>query len=148
MALKTYVTRSGETLVSRSQRLADADHIRAESSETKHILRTNAFTSNTINFTTNTINRVFHEKAKSMDTTTCVTKEYLPVIKSRTDKIGRILRKHQIQTIFSADRKIGQILNNPKDKVPQEVQGVDEILYRNCDLSYIANRGLMMETGR
>ncbi|GJQ70294.1 hypothetical protein Trydic_g22732 [Trypoxylus dichotomus] len=43
--------------LSRSQRLADVDHIQTESSEIKHILRINGFI-------TNTINRNFHTKTK------------------------------------------------------------------------------------
>ncbi|GJQ79189.1 hypothetical protein Trydic_g5435 [Trypoxylus dichotomus] len=42
------VQRVAKSLVSRFQRLADADHIRTESNEIKRILRTNGFTTNTI----------------------------------------------------------------------------------------------------
>ncbi|GJQ66891.1 hypothetical protein Trydic_g7913 [Trypoxylus dichotomus] len=119
-----------KTLLSRSQRLADADHIQTKRSEIKHILRINGFT-------TYTINRAFHARTKSIDTTTYVTKAYLTYIKSTTDKIGRTLLKRQIQTIFSTNRKIGQILNNPKYKIPLEAQEVYEIPYRVCNLSYV-----------
>ncbi|GJQ73720.1 hypothetical protein Trydic_g14054 [Trypoxylus dichotomus] len=40
-----------------------------------------------------------------------------------TDKIDRILLKHQTQTIYFTDRKMGQILNNSKDRIPVEAQG-------------------------
>ncbi|GJQ70580.1 hypothetical protein Trydic_g22979 [Trypoxylus dichotomus] len=56
--------------VSRFQRFTVVDHIRIEGSEIKHILRTNGFT-------TNTMNRAFNAKTKPMDTTTYVTKAYL-----------------------------------------------------------------------
>ncbi|GJQ71837.1 hypothetical protein Trydic_g11516 [Trypoxylus dichotomus] len=95
--------------------LADVDHIRTESSKIKHIRQTNGFT-------TNTINRTFHAKRK---------------IKGIMDKIGRLLRKHQIQSIFSTDRKIGQILNIPKGRIPLEAQGVYEIPCRNCNLYFM-----------
>ncbi|GJQ83879.1 hypothetical protein Trydic_g6757 [Trypoxylus dichotomus] len=52
----------------------NAYHIRTESNEIKHTQRTNTFT-------TNTINRAFHAKTNPMDTTTYVTKTYLPYIK-------------------------------------------------------------------
>ncbi|GJQ68118.1 hypothetical protein Trydic_g16796 [Trypoxylus dichotomus] len=59
-----------------------------------------------------------HAKTNPMDTTTYVTKEYLLYIKGTTDKIDRILWKHQFQTIFSAERNIGQILNKLKHRIP------------------------------
>ncbi|GJQ87969.1 hypothetical protein Trydic_g23384 [Trypoxylus dichotomus] len=61
-----------KTLVSKSQRLTDDDHLRAKSSEIKHILRTIGFP---------TINRAFHAKTKPMDTITYATKAYLLCIK-------------------------------------------------------------------
>jgi len=38
------------------------------------------------------------------------------------DRIGRILNKYDIRTIFKPPKKIGQILRNPKDlhSAPQE----------------------------
>ena len=35
-----------------------------------------------------------------------------------TDRIGRILNKHNIRTIFKSPEKIGQILRNPKNQTP------------------------------
>jgi len=35
-----------------------------------------------------------------------------------TDRIGRILKKHNIQTVFKPPKKIGQILKNFKDQRP------------------------------
>ena len=42
----------------------------------------------------------------------------LPYVKGITDRIGRILNKHNIRTIFKSPKKIGQILRNPKDQRP------------------------------
>ena len=42
----------------------------------------------------------------------------LSYVKGTTDRIGRILNKHNIQTIFKPPKKIGQILRNPKDQRP------------------------------
>ena len=39
----------------------------------------------------------------------------LPYIKGTTNRIGRILNKHNIRTIFKPPKKIGQILRNPED---------------------------------
>ncbi|GJQ68087.1 hypothetical protein Trydic_g16781 [Trypoxylus dichotomus] len=88
-------------------------------------------------FTTNTINRASQAKTKPLDTTTDVSKTYLAYTKGTTDKISSILRKHQILTIFSTDRKVGQIRNNPKDSILPEVQRVYEIPCRKCNPSRI-----------
>ncbi|GJQ87905.1 hypothetical protein Trydic_g1172 [Trypoxylus dichotomus] len=65
---------------SRSQRLADTNHVRTESSDIKRILRTNGFT-------TSAVYRAFHAKTNTpLDTTIYVTKAYLPYIKGTTDK--------------------------------------------------------------
>jgi len=42
----------------------------------------------------------------------------LPYVKGTTDRIGRILNKHNIRTIFKSPEKIGQILRNPKNQTP------------------------------
>jgi len=42
----------------------------------------------------------------------------LPYVKGTTDRIGRILNKYNIRTIFKPPKKIGQILRNPKDQRP------------------------------
>jgi len=40
----------------------------------------------------------------------------LPYVKGTTNRIGRILNKHNIRTIFKPPKKIGQILRNPEDQ--------------------------------
>ena len=46
----------------------------------------------------------------------------LPYVKGKIDRIGRILNKYNIRTIFKSPKKIEQILRNPKDfhSIPQE----------------------------
>ena len=43
---------------------------------------------------------------------------YSPYVKGTTDRIGKILNKHNIRIIFKPPKKIGQILRNPKDQRP------------------------------
>ena len=40
----------------------------------------------------------------------------LPYVKGTTDRIGRILNKHNIRIIFKPPKKIGQILRNPQER--------------------------------
>jgi len=52
----------------------------------------------------------------------------LPYVKGTTDRIGRILNKHNIRTIFKPSKKIGQILRNPKNqRLPLSSAGVYKI---------------------
>nr|CAI5844720.1 unnamed protein product [Callosobruchus analis] len=46
----------------------------------------------------------------------CTEKAYLPYIKSVTDRVARILRKHQIKIVFKPTQKIKNLLRSAKDK--------------------------------
>nr|XP_023023038.1 uncharacterized protein LOC111511257 [Leptinotarsa decemlineata] len=50
-----------------------------------------------------------------------------------TDKISRILRRHNISTSFVPERTIRSMLRNPKDQIPLESQGV----CHDCGRTYI-----------
>nr|XP_060617816.1 uncharacterized protein LOC132767173 [Anolis sagrei ordinatus] len=43
-------------------------------------------------------------------------KVFLPYIKGTTDRIGKLMRKHNIQTIYKPTKKIQQMLRSAKDK--------------------------------
>ncbi|KAK4887865.1 hypothetical protein RN001_004136 [Aquatica leii] len=62
---------------------------------------------------------------------------FLPYIKGTTDKISKVLKKHNIQTIFNTVKKINQILPNPKTKIDLESQGVYKIPCKDCDGCYV-----------
>jgi len=68
-------------------------------------------------------------------------------VKEITDRIGRILNKHNIRTIFKSPKKIGQILRNPKDqKSPFSSAGVYKIPC-SCGQIYIGETGRMSTYG-
>lgn len=54
-------------------------------------------------------------------------------IKDTTDRICRILQKHNIETVFTTNRKLGDALRNYKDRIPLEELGVYEIPCGNCE---------------
>lgn len=58
-------------------------------------------------------------------------------MKGCTDRIGRILRKYNLRTIYKPHITINKILGNPKDKIYLENQGVYSISCGNCNKSYI-----------
>ncbi|KAI5640195.1 hypothetical protein NE865_07452 [Phthorimaea operculella] len=61
---------------------------------------------------------------------------YLPYLKGVTDKIGRILKRASINTIFKPPRKISQYLRSVKCNIPLQDPGVYK-LDCDCGLSYI-----------
>jgi len=62
-------------------------------------------------------------------------------IKRTTDRIGRILNKHNIRTIFKPSKKIGQILRNSKvQRHPHSSTRVYKIPCR-CGQAYIGEIG-------
>ncbi|XP_032678536.1 uncharacterized protein LOC116847549 [Odontomachus brunneus] len=71
---------------------------------------------------------------------------FLRYIQGITDKIGRILKKHNIKTIYKPPTKIGQYLNNPKDRRPPlDTSGVYRVLC-SCGKIYIRETGRMVST--
>ncbi|XP_020298905.1 uncharacterized protein LOC109863122, partial [Pseudomyrmex gracilis] len=111
------------SLIYRAFTICDKDSIQNELKKLKNTLQINGYT-------LQQINEVIKKHQNKPSTTTQKTPApeqttnlkkgttYLPYIKSVTDKIGRILNKHNIQTVYKPTNKIGQILNNPKDKRP------------------------------
>ncbi|XP_076390580.1 uncharacterized protein LOC105662853 [Megachile rotundata] len=71
---------------------------------------------------------------------------FLPYIQGTTDRIGRILRKHNIRTVFTTHTKIGQLLTSPKDPQPQlSTPGVYKIPC-SCGQIYIGETGRSVNT--
>ena len=120
-----------KTLTTRSQRLADDEHKKEEMGQLKKALTQNGFTSNNIR------RALRPRKQKSEEETKPIATAHLPYVKGTTDKIGNILKKSNIKTVFTTDKKISATLPNPKTKIPLEGQGVYEIPCRDCSQSYI-----------
>ncbi|XP_074030565.1 uncharacterized protein [Leptinotarsa decemlineata] len=65
------------------------------------------------------------------------TKTFLLSIHGVTDKVSRILKKHNVKTVFAANNQISAILKTPKDTIRNEAQGIYEIPCSNCSRTYI-----------
>ena len=64
-------------------------------------------------------------------------KVILPYIEETINKINNIVRKKCITTIFTTEKRIRQIISNPKDKINLENQVICEIPCRDCPRSHI-----------
>ncbi|XP_039303541.1 uncharacterized protein LOC105205165 [Solenopsis invicta] len=70
----------------------------------------------------------------------------LPYLQRTTERIGRILSKHNIRVIFKLQKKIAQLLPNPKDQRPSlETPGVYKIPCV-CGKVYIGETGRKIST--
>jgi len=67
----------------------------------------------------------------------------LPYIKGTTNRIGKILNKYNIQTVFKPPKKIEQILRNPRDQRPLNSAGVYKIPC-SCGKVYIGETERMV----
>jgi hypothetical protein len=120
------------TLVTRVKKLTDETHRQCELNNLRTVLTQN-------NFSNTSINKAINQKPKTNTEHQDEghTKIFLPYIKGTTDKIQKTLKKHKIKTVFTADRKISNVLRNPKDIIALEDQGVYEIPCYSCPSSYI-----------
>ena len=70
----------------------------------------------------------------------------LPYVQGTTEHISRILSKHNIKVIAKPQRKIAQLLPNPKDRRPRlETSGVYKIPC-SCGKAYIGETGRKIST--
>ena len=72
----------------------------------------------------------------------------LPYIEGTTDKLSRILRKHNIFTAFKPHRTFRNILVHPKDKINKEERCgvVYGIPCRNCEFIYVGETSRQLKT--
>lgn len=88
----------------------------------RKIFQQNCYTTKDITRACNT--KTTKEKEKEERSLTTV---FLPYISGTTDKIGRMLKKHNIKTVFKTTRKLNSFFRSVKDKIPQEDCGVYRI---------------------
>ncbi|XP_049877866.1 uncharacterized protein LOC126375067 [Pectinophora gossypiella] len=117
------------SLTNRAYDICDNEHIDAEISHVQKVLRNNGYRIDV---------GALRPKPKVKTTVPRVERQpaFLPYLKGVTDKIGNILNKYLIKTIFTPSKKIAQSLRSPKDCFPFESPGVYKIDC-SCGSSYI-----------
>ena len=100
------------SLVHRAFTISDKEHLQTELNHLKLALQKNGHDKKDI---IKTINKHANKTTVSDTQPDDKILSILPYVKGITDRIGRILNKHNIRTIFKSPKKIGQILRNSKD---------------------------------
>lgn len=118
------------SLITRSRRLTDADHLPDELNYLRKIFENNGYSSKEISRAMNFIPTSQIERKRSISTA------IIPYASGITDKIGRMLKKHNIETIYTPDNKLQGQFRTIKDKIPMENCGVYQIPCE-CGLVYI-----------
>ncbi|KAK9890114.1 hypothetical protein WA026_008924 [Henosepilachna vigintioctopunctata] len=130
------------TLTERARRICEPENLQ---SELEH-LRT-AFEAN--GYSRRDIERsmcVRTPARKEIEERSTISQAYLPYIPRVTDRIGRILRRHDVRTIFKPTQKIHQIIGSVKDKRdPLSAAGVYRIPC-SCGKVYIGTTKRSMGT--
>ena len=128
------------SLVHRAFSISDKEHLQTELNHLKLALQKNGHDKKDI---IKTINK--HTNKITISDTQPDEKilSILSYVKGTTDRIGRILNKHNIRTIFKPPKKIGQILRNRKDQRSLSSAGVYKIPC-TCGQVYIGETGRMI----
>nr|XP_012137516.1 PREDICTED: uncharacterized protein LOC105662086 [Megachile rotundata] len=140
-----------ERLAGSNKETCEQENLATELEHIRSTLQQNGYSRHRIN---RTIDRLTNQTTKPTHKHTTDTHDkehattFLPYIQGTTDRIGRILRKHNIRTVFTTHTKIGQLLTSPKDPQPQlSTPGVYKIPC-SCDQVYIGETGRSVYTRR
>lgn len=128
------------SLAHRSKTIADADHLDQEARHLRLALRQNGFSHGDFMKAWNL------EPAKANADPEPSAVAFLPYVSGTTDRIARLLATANIKTVFTADRKIGEMLRSVKDRIPLEEKGVYEVPCGDCEKTYVGQTSRHMST--
>jgi predicted GIY-YIG superfamily endonuclease len=116
------------TLITRSRRLTDKEHISEELRLLREVFINNGYSKREIKmaFAKNSA------KNANVDTTKTKKDEFksiavLPYVSGTTDAISRILKRHSVITVFVPLKKLHNLIRPVKDVIPQEKCGVYKV---------------------
>jgi len=118
------------SLVNRAVNICDEENINQKLHYIDQILKNNDYSKK---------QRSWRPKAKKDDVSKDESNKkraFLPYCSSVSDKIKRVLKKYDIDSIFRPPAKIKQLLRSPKDHIPWSRPGVYEVPC-SCGKSYI-----------
>jgi hypothetical protein len=136
------------SLVHRAIRISDNDHLIQELTQVTKTLIQNGYDKQRIDRTIRNIQQKQrpqendqHESEENERKTTAV----LPYVSSISNRIGRVLKRYNIKTIYKPYKKLINKLRPVKDNLHFKVPGVYEIKC-NCGKVYIGQTGRTIET--
>ncbi|XP_011859918.1 PREDICTED: uncharacterized protein LOC105557319 [Vollenhovia emeryi] len=137
------------SLVYRALSISEPAALNGELNHLHRTLTRNGYSSRNIN---RTINKLTNKESGQNNTTTPETEKekikavVLPYVRGTTDRISRILSKHNIKAIFKPCNKLSQMLPNPKDRRPPlTAPGVYKVPF-SCGKVYIGETGRKIST--
>lgn len=131
------------SLVHRAISISQTDNLQSELDHVQKSLQNNGYRKTDIQ---STIKRRLNPKSRIKNDEVTKTVAFLPYISRVTDRIGKVLRKHKVKTVFKSTCKMSQLLPNPKDKLnPLSSKGVYSIPC-SCGAVYIGETGRSIKT--
>ncbi|XP_046976615.1 uncharacterized protein LOC124542804 [Vanessa cardui] len=115
----------GKSLFQRAHHLCDAEHLEDELRQVKLALHQNKLP----------VPRQ-HRRSRIKPPTVERQPAFLPYVKGVTDRIGNILKRASIKTVYKPHKKVSQFLRPIKSNIPLQTAGVYK-LECECGLSYI-----------
>ena len=130
------------TLATRARRICEQPELAPELETLKDSLERNGYERKTIN-------RVINNKPRPQTIDATLPhkfRAFLPYIQNTTDKISRLLRKHNINTVFRAENKLSNLLRSAKDRIASESDGIYKLDCKKCKTVYIGQTSRSIST--
>lgn len=113
-------------LVNRAHRICNSENLNAELKHVDAVLERNGYTRKQRRIKTRRYNETPVQNSVA----------FMPYLEGVTDRIGKLLKRHDIKTIFKPPAKIRQLLRTVKDTIPLQTPGVYAIPC-SCGSCYI-----------
>ena len=113
-----------KTLADRAKRICEAENLDTELGHLSNALQANGYTRNQVN------KCLYPRKQQKQDKKeeTSTSKAFLPFITGVTDRIGRILTKYKVKTIYKPTKKLHNYFRSAKDqRDPLSLPGIYRI---------------------
>jgi hypothetical protein len=128
-----------DTLVHRAYEISDADSLPTEKKHLLKALQQNGYRNDLVLKRTAREERRRRDCDKLIKQTEPDPKAYatIPFVSGTSEKIARVLKKHDVVTRFNCTKKIADALPGPKDKIPKDLyEGVYQVPC-SCGKAYI-----------
>ena len=136
------------TLVKRAERICDADSLQEEMTFLRRTFQENGYDKKTIRNMIKKRRELPPTNSRSTLLDTTGTPAFLPYIEKVTDRIGKILKKRGIRTVFNASNKLHSRLVNVKDRPARLATAGIYSIPCSCGLLYIGQTGRTVEERR